>query len=356
MNRLRGSRRFVACGLIAVASLAIAITIGRAQGRGTKVLIVYDMEGLRAAEQGGDYTVASANYAKTQLSLVDEVNAAARGVMKAGATEVVLTDCHASGNAKGPDYPLDQLPAGVKFDLRDAPYDPYTDAADKSVDALVMIGMHGRSGSKGFAPHTYYGTIRWNMNGLEMSETSMVALSAARFDIPLILVTGDDVHRMEVAEFSNAEYVVVKSAVSPREATARPRGEVISDIEAAAERALRNAKTYRVYKVPARITNTFKFPMAELAAIASNFPGTVIQDDRTLGYATNNYLDALVAYRSLSNFLRYATADQLVKLISDMEGGPEFVKQARAKLPPRSYEPTSKTLTVDNKLDKWGYQ
>jgi D-aminopeptidase len=79
-----------------------------------------------------------------------------------------------------------------------------------------------------------------------------------------------------VKAFSPAtEYVTVKKAVSGSSAESRPRAEVSRDIEAAAERALRNMKNVRPWK-PAEIAkpfeNQFSYHLPEQAAVASMFP------------------------------------------------------------------------------------
>lgn len=334
----------------------LVVSVGHAQKTGPKILLAFDMEGVTGAEQAGDYSYSNPNYKKTQQSLTDDVNAAIRGLLKGGASEVVLTDCHASDNNASADYVLDQLPKGARFDMRDKPFDPYVDGPDKSYDALAMVGMHVRSGTEGFAPHTYYGTIRWNMNGLEMSETSMVALSAARFGIPLVLVTGDDRHKPEVAEFSKAEYVIAKKSISNQKAEARPRDQVSADIEAAAERGLKNIKQNPPYKFAAKIISTAKFPLSDYTAMMSNYPGVAIVNDKTLGFTNDTYFEALKIYLGLSNLLRYATADTLLKAINETPGGADIVRLARTKIPPRNYDPSSTPFKVDNKLNRWGYE
>lgn len=305
---------------------------------GPKVLLAYDLEGVRASVERGDYSVGHPNYPQIRQSLVDEANAAIRGLLAAGASEVVLTDCHASGNTES-DYPADQLPKGARLDIRHEPYDPYVEAMDATYDALVMIGMHVRSGSEGFAPHTYFGNTRWTLNGHKMSETSMVALSAARYGIPLILVAGDDLHESEVAEFSDAEYVVVKHSLGPREARARPRDEVSREIEEAARRALTNLADYEPYDLTPPIKNQFHFSRWIQLAVAANMPGAKAVNDRTVAMITDDYLDALLRYRTLS-IIFYATG---------RSGEDEA----------RSWEPTT-TGTVDlsdiNKLGTHGYQ
>jgi D-amino peptidase len=172
-----------------------------AQPRGLKVLLLYDMEGVSGAAKPADVNFGSPSYPATRESLSEDVNAAIRGLLKAGATEVVITDGHGSGNPE-PDYLLDTLPKGARFDLRDMPYDPYIETMDESFDAMVAIAMHGRAGGRAFLAHTYYGHTRWLMAGHDMNESMLVAASAARFDIPLVLVTGDDVLRDETTAFS----------------------------------------------------------------------------------------------------------------------------------------------------------
>lgn len=304
---------------------------------GPKVLLAYDLEGVRASVERGDYSVGHPNYPQIRQSLVDEVNAAIRGLLAAGASEVVLTDCHASGNTES-DYPADQLPKGARLDIRHEPYDPYVEAMDPTYDALVMIGMHARSGSDGFSPHTYFGNTRWTLNGHTMSETSMVAMSAARYGIPLILVAGDDVHQPEVAEFSNAEYVVVKESLGPREARSRPKEAVLGEIEASARRALSNLARYEPYDFSPPIRNQFHFSRWSQIAIAGNIPGLVPVDDRTVAMVTDDYLDALLQFRTLS-IIYYAIG---------RTAGEEQ----------RSWEPTTVGIDLSdiNKLGTHGYQ
>ena len=204
---------------------------------GLKVLLLYDMEGVTGATRPQDVSSSSESYPATRESLTADVNAAIAGLLKAGATDVVITDGHGSGSNE-PDYLLDKLPKGARFDLRDVPYDPYIETMDRSFAAMVAIAMHGRAGGKAFLAHTYNGHTKWVMGGHDMNESMLVAASAARYDIPLILVTGDDVLQKEIAAFSpGTEYVIVKQAVSVESAQARPRDEVSAEITVAAERA-----------------------------------------------------------------------------------------------------------------------
>lgn len=339
-------------GMTAAGTLAM-----RAQ-KPTKVLILFDMEGLRAAQHAGEYDVDSPMYGEVRKDLGEEVNAAARGVLKVGAQEVVISDCHASGNVESSDYPTDQVPKGARLDIRDQPYDPYVEGVTEDFDAVLMIGMHAKAGdTRGFVPHTYFGTVRWNIGGMDMSETSMVAFSADRFHIPFILVTGDDVHQPEVAQFMNAEYVVVKDSISLREAKSRSRDEVLKEIEDKAARGFRDRKNYKVtFQMPKPLVNTFKFSLAEATADAIAHQGIVLVDDRTVTYTAPSYLDALWMYKALSADMRMVPAQVMIDRLGKMEGGQEILRKLRADMPARVWNATGQPLPRNDKLAKWGYQ
>ena len=76
---------------------------------GPKILLLCDMEGVTGVTNAEDVNFGSASYSAARESLTEDVNAAVRGLLIGGASEVVLTDGHGSGNPE-PDYLLDRLP------------------------------------------------------------------------------------------------------------------------------------------------------------------------------------------------------------------------------------------------------
>jgi D-amino peptidase len=344
---------FVGCALL------LAAPAHPAGQQGPKVLVLYDMEGITDAVRPADVSFGSASYQATRESLVEDVNAAIRGLQKAGAGEIVVTDGHGSGNPD-PDYILDRMPAGARHDIRDVPYDPYIETMDGSFTAMVAIAMHSRAGGDGFLAHTYNGHTRWVMGGHDMNESMLVAASAARFGIPLILVTGDDVLEREVRAFSpRTEYVNVKKAVSVDEAVARPRAEVSADIEAAAERALRNVKAIPPW-TPAlapEFENHFGYILPEMAEVALNFPRATVVDNKTVSVRTTNFLDAYLAFRALARFTGLANQRLLLAGVREQPGGPELIQKAQQRLPSRrerTFEPTG--TTIDRPFGRHGYR
>jgi D-amino peptidase len=327
-----------------------------------KVLLWYDMEGVTAAAAPRDVQLGGPNYPATRESLTEDVNAAIRGLLRAGATEVVLTDGHGSGNAE-PDYLLDRLPRGARFDIRDAPYDPFLEAIDGSYVAVVAVGMHSRAGGRGFLPHTYLGHTRWRMAGHDMNESMIVAASAGRFGVPLILVTGDDALRDEIVAFSPATaYVTVKKAVSADEAQPRPREEVSREIEEAAARAF----TDRVRVKPWRplgagaFDNELGYLFKVMAALALNFPGARVVDDKAIGLGARDFVEAYQAFRALVFFTAEVRQRLVLDNVRKVTEGTDVMARAQALWPKRSERTFASTgTTIDakgNARGKHGYR
>jgi D-amino peptidase len=317
------------------------------------------MEGVTGATRPQDVSSSSESYPATRESLTADVNAAIAGLLKAGATEVVITDGHGSGSNE-PDYLLDKLPKGARFDLRDVPYDPYIETMDRSFAAMVAIAMHGRAGGKAFLAHTYNGHTKWVMGGHDMNESMLVAASAARFDIPLILVTGDDVLQKEIAAFSpGTEYVIVKQAVSVESAQARPRDEVSAEITVAAERALRNRNKVKPWKpaLPSPFENRYSYILPEQAAIAINFPHASPIDNKTVAIMTPDFMEAYLTFRALAGATGLATSRMMLGWLGDIEGGRDIMRTLQARLPPRAertFAPTGKE--IPRPYGKHGYR
>ncbi|UCC39748.1 MAG: M55 family metallopeptidase [Candidatus Aminicenantes bacterium] len=335
---------------IGTAILLIFYVVPGCKQAGPKVLIVIDMDGASGVTNFNDVLSYSPTYQAARESLTEDVNAAIRGLLKSGAREVVLTDAHGSGNPE-PDYIVDRLPEGARFDIRDEVYDAYIDTLDETFDAVVCMGMHSRAGAKGQIAHTYYIHTKWIMAGFDMNESMLVAASAARFDIPLILVAGDDVLEQEIKEFSpRTEYVVVKKAVDFFKAVPRPQEQVSAEIEAAAERALRNLKDIPVWK-PQELNepfkNLFKYTLPVHATMAMDFPGAKEVDNKTVSITTESFLEAYLTFRLLSNYTAHITYRKMVEAVSNEEGGRDILKKAQAKLPDwkdRDFSPTGEKI------------
>ena len=213
-----------------------------------------------------------------------DVNAAIAGLKAGGATEIVVVDGHGSGNDTSPDVLEDQLLAPAKMISRDRPFDIYMDSYDQSVDAVVAIGMHAGAGNQvGFLSHTYTAEdVQYKVNSMPVNESMIFAMGAARYKIPLIMVSGDDQLEKEISRFLPwVKFAAVKHAVSRSLAEPFPRDEVSRRIENAAREAILALDSARLPEVPGPYRFALTFQDEAQARLASLSPGAEKLADAT---------------------------------------------------------------------------
>jgi D-amino peptidase len=133
-------------------------------------------------------------YEEGRRLYTEEINAAVRGAKAAGATEIVVMDCHGAGkewtfNSLVPDL-LDPVCEYVV----QKEWTEYTGFLEAGCDAALFIGMHARAGTpEGVLNHTVSGSDWWRLtfNGTEVGETGINAALCGTWGCPVLLVTGD---------------------------------------------------------------------------------------------------------------------------------------------------------------------
>ncbi|MBO0686010.1 MAG: M55 family metallopeptidase, partial [Candidatus Dormibacteraeota bacterium] len=125
-----------------------------------RVLIISDMEGVAGVVRwqqvsGGD----SVAYQEARVLYTEEINAAIRGARAAGATEVVVMDCHgAGGDWSFNSLRQDLLDPDCEFVVQQS-WTQYTDALASGCDAALLVGMHAMAGTAGgVLSHTVSGS------------------------------------------------------------------------------------------------------------------------------------------------------------------------------------------------------
>jgi D-amino peptidase len=298
-------RRVLAVLVLTALPVALA-----AQARGLKVLLLYDMEGITAADEFRKTTFAHPEqYAEGRRSLTADVNAAIAGLKAGGATEIVVVDGHGSGNTQEPDILVDQIAAPGAMHFRATPFDIYMDSYDHSVDAIVAIGMHAGAGNRsGFLAHTYSAhDIEYRVNGVPFNETMILAMGAARLKIPVIMVSGDDQLERELRRnLPWVKYAAVKHAVNVGKAEPLPREEASRRIETAAREALQALSQMKAMEFAGPYRFAAKFEEPAQALNAALWPGSELNaDQQTVQIRANDFEDG---YRTSLRLLNLAGA------------------------------------------------
>ena len=259
-----------------------------------KVLIIYDMEGISGVITPSYERFGAPEYPQGRESLTADVNAAIRGLKSGGAGAIWVEDGHGSGNDQEPDILVSKMDRNANFDFRERPYDPYSTGIDGSIDAIVCIGMHARARSSGFMAHTFTFDVAWKVNDVEFTETHIVAISAARWGIPVIMVSGDNVLQGQLSgEFPELEYAVVKTAKTLSSAEAVPRADADRRIETAAQSAMQKylAGKFRPYYLPGPYDFRLSFRTGEQARMAAATRGVVEDGDHGVRYGAPTFIE-----------------------------------------------------------------
>src|SRR6266571_3713421 len=133
-------------------------------------------------------------YDEGRVLYTEEINAAVRGAKAAGATEIVVMDCHGAGGAYDFNSLLpDLLDPACEFVVQQE-WTEYTAFLESGCDAALFVGMHAMNGTRfGVLNHTVSGQAWQNLwfNGMLVGETGINAALCGTWDCPVLLVTGD---------------------------------------------------------------------------------------------------------------------------------------------------------------------
>ena len=160
-----------------------------------RVVVISDMEGVAGITRWAQVSAGQSGYEEGRALYTEEINAAVRGAAAAGATEIVVMDCHGAGgdwsfNSLIPD----RLDARCEFVVQQR-WTEYVGVLEDGCDAALLVGMHARAGTRdGVLSHTVSSTSWQNLrfNGTLVGETGINAALCGAFGCPVVLVTGDE--------------------------------------------------------------------------------------------------------------------------------------------------------------------
>jgi D-amino peptidase len=252
-----------------------------------KVFVISDMEGVAGIVRPEQTNAGEALYEEGRKLYTQEINAAVRGAKAAGATEVVVMDCHGAG--KGYDFNSllpEELDPGCEYVVQEA-WTEYTEFLEQGADAALFVGMHARAGAEdGVLNHTVSGPDFQNLwfNGTLVGETGINAALCGTWGCPVLLVTGDRAACREGIELlgDGLNTVEVKRGLGVKSARLLTPARARELIEAGAKQALSNLQAVEPYDPgkPCEIKVEYKWtaPPARLRFRA----GVKLLDARTL--------------------------------------------------------------------------
>ena len=186
----------IPAALVAVLLTGAAIA-AQTQPRKLKVHISVDMEGIAGVVTGEQLGPTGFEYARFREFMTREALAAVTAAKAAGATEIIVADSHGNGQ----NLLIEQFPADVRI-IRSWPRRLGMMAGiDEQVDAAIFIGYHaGTNNTAGVRAHTFSSAnlTKVALNGVNVTEGSWNAAIAGHYNVPVVMMSGDDAAIAEV--------------------------------------------------------------------------------------------------------------------------------------------------------------
>ena len=186
-----------------------AVTV-TAQQKKMKIYISADMEGVVGAVTGDQLGPTGFEYQRFREFMTQEVNAAIEAAFEAGATEILVSDSH--GNALN--LLIEKLPRNVTV-VRGFPRPlMMMQGIDETFDGVIFLGYHSSTtNAQGIRAHTISSArlADVRLNNISMPEGGINAAIAGHFNVPVIMISGDDAAVKEVSAIvGDIEGAVVK--------------------------------------------------------------------------------------------------------------------------------------------------
>ncbi|MEU1662819.1 M55 family metallopeptidase [Streptomyces sparsogenes] len=256
-----------------------------------RVYISADMEGVTGLVDAEDVQLRGRDYERGREMMTEDVNAAVRGALAAGATHVLVNDAHSSmrnllADRVHPEAVLVRgmpKPMGMLQDL------------DGGFDAVLCVGFHSRAGTLGVLSHSYMGHEIEDMwlDDRPVGEIGFAHATAGALGVPVVMLSGDDAACAEMAAWDDMVVTApVKYALDRFAARLRPVAEARKAIEeAAAEGVSRAAALARPAGGGAGaggdagaggMTLAVRWQSSSVASQLVGIPGVTLRDARTV--------------------------------------------------------------------------
>ncbi|OIJ67302.1 M55 family metallopeptidase [Streptomyces mangrovisoli] len=245
-----------------------------------RIYISADMEGVTGLVDRDDVQPDGRDYERGRRMMAEDVNAAVRGAVAAGAVDVLVNDAHGPMRNLLPEalHPAARLVRGKPKQMG------MLEGLAPEHDAVICVGYHSRAGALGVLSHSFMGheiEDIW-LDGRPVGEIGLAQATAAALGVPVVALTGDDTACTEATEWdASITAVAVKYAHGRFAAELRPEDD--------ARRAIEDAVTAALTPAPARppvreepAVLEVRWQSASVPATLLGIPGVTAPDSRTV--------------------------------------------------------------------------
>lgn len=256
-----------------------------------KVFISADIEGVGGVVRGEQSSRDASDYAHARKLMTAEVNSAIRGAFDGGATEVVVTDAHSIGL----NLISDEIDERAKLILGTPRRLGMMEGVDLGFDAAFFLGYHASAGTaQAVIAHSYRRRVaEIRLNGRKVGEIGFNAALAGHFNVPVVLISGDEAACAEARELlPHILAVPVKKGLGAYAAECLHPKQAQNLICQSARKAISQASTWASFIVSQPTRLEVRFTTASAVDRCLRLPDVEALDGTTISYKTRNVLEA----------------------------------------------------------------
>lgn len=281
--------------------LFVCLPLAYAQPK-LKIYISADMEGLAGVVSDAQLGPEGFEYQRFREFMTNEVNAAIDAAFAAGATEILVSDSHGNGQ----NLLIEKLPKNVQV-VRSWPRPlMMMQGIDETFDGVIFIGYHtSTTNSAGVRAHSFSSAnlADVRLNGVSMSEASFNAAIAGHFNVPVIMISGDDAIVKEATGLlGNIEGAVVKWAYGFHSARNLNPAAACDLIREKVKAALSRLKEFEPYKLTTPLQLEVRFKNYRPSEVLSYLSIVQRTDSHSIKFTgkdmieTSKFFEFLVTY------------------------------------------------------------
>ncbi len=266
-----------------------------------KILISVDMEGISGVTTWEQVTPGQPEYERFRRTMAADVNAVIKGAIQAGADDLVVVDGHWNGT----NLEIEELDSRVRLIAGTGSPLSMVQGIDSGATGLLMVGYHARRGTpNAILDHTWSSSCVANLwlNGKLTGEIGLNAAVAGHFDVPLIMVSGDQSACAEAAELvQGVEAAMVKKAVGRTAAECLPLEISHQRLREASGRAITRLRAEMAptpYRIQPPILVAIEFVSSDMADKAMLLPGTTRIDGERIQITAPDMVTAFRTFRA----------------------------------------------------------
>lgn len=249
-----------------------------------RVFLSADIEGVAGVAHLPTTGPGRFDYDAGRRWMTAEVRAACEAALAAGATEIVVTDGHGAAH----NIQFDDLPDAARL-VRSwpRPLIQMQGIDEGRYDAVVLVGHHSHAQSwHGILSHTFVGAFRdVRLNGVSQSETSLNALLAGHYGVPVVFSSGDEAYIEHCREvLPGIETVVTKTVYGFTSMNSLKPAVACRLIGEGVARALARLGTFRPLPLPPRFELEIEFAGRSQPEMWAWLPGCRRTGPHTIGW------------------------------------------------------------------------